>query len=753
MRYCKTHKGYVMKIKVFLLAAVCALSGFGVVLEQGDLMLCADKTMLALTAGPLRAQASLAYHYPDAADFREVAVDDGRFGAGKGVEITHASGEKERFLLYPGWPFVFVQKMLKNASSQAAVVNRVAYPVFALSGRSTEKPWKILGTGGLVSPEKNAGSYMWSAAGEPESGMAAVAGFISTDRASGVVRTALSGDGKLSLLPHADYGRLVLEPGREEWSEVLAAGLFPVAQDGLERYADAIARFYDVKLKPTPAVHCTWYVDHASSDAVLRARADFIAQALRPYGMNVVQVDDGWQIGEKKNGPKKVFTDSNPKGPYPGGMKAAADHIRARGMAPGIWLMPFCGTHDDAFFADKQDWFVKHADGRPFDNTWSGTAYDLTREDTRAFLFDTVHRIVHDWGYTYLKLDGILTGGAYRQIYVNDSFQEDGMGEARLSNPKITQTEMMRNSLDLLRQAAGPDAFLLGCCSQQNMRSLGAVIGKVDAMRVGPDAYGDWRGLLVAPKYGSWQYFYHGRLWHNDPDPFYVRPGLPLNEARAIATWVAVSGQMNTTSESYAALPPERLAIIRATMPAHGGAARPLDLFERPLPAFWRVVSGARESFGVFNWGDGEEAFTRKVAGDGRARVALGFWSGALTPVFTDTLTCALPGRSAESFAVCAVGEAPQAIGTSRHVVQNGSCLGAERWDEQARSLTVEAACVAGDPVELRILTLTTRGARKALHVKSAAEVEAVAAGENLLRIRLKSPETGMIPVTVFFEK
>lgn len=740
-----------MKKYLFLLAVAFALPGLCVVIEEGDLILAADKTMLVITSNPVRTQANLSYQYSGAAGFKEITLENARFGAGRGVEITHASGEKERFFVCAGWPFVFVQKMLKNASAETLRLNRVNYPVLTISGKGTETPWKVFGTAGLVEAEKNKGSYMWSAAGKPEGGVAAVMGFISTDRASGVVRTSLSDDKKLSLLPHVDYGRLLLDPGQEEWSEVLVAGLFPAAQDGLERYADAIARLYDVKLKPMPIVHCTWYVDHASSDAAMRPRTDFIAEALQPYGMNVVQIDDGWQIGEKKNGPKKVFTAHNPKGPYPDGMKGIADHIRAKGMVAGIWLMPFSGTHNDSFFADKQDWFVKYEDGRPFDNNWSGTAYDLTRADTRQFLFETVRRITHEWGYTYLKLDGILTAGAYKQIYVNDSFREDGMGEAVLGNPKITQTEMMRNSLDLLRKAAGDDVFILGCCAQQGMRSLGGVFGKVDAMRVGPDAYGDWKGLLRAPEYGTWQYFYHGRLWHNDPDPFYVREKYPLNEARAIATWVAVSGQMNTTSERYDKLPAERLALIRATMPAHGGIARPLDLFERPLSAFWQVKTGARQSLGLFNWADGEETFTRDIFNDCTAYVAFGYWSNALTPPQTGPFSFTLPGRSAESFAICPLGDAPQVIGTNRHIVQNGSCLGAERWEGQ--SLAFEVACVANDPVEIRILTLSKTGEWKPGDVKTEAEVESVQNEKNLLRIRVKSAKSGMVPVAVAFEK
>ena len=53
-------------------------------------------------------------------------------------------------------------------------------------------------------------------------------------------------------------------------------------------------------------------------------------------------------------------------------------------------------------------------------------------------------------------MDGLWTGTATEQIYVNDGYHDDHMGsKLRSHNPRKTNIEAFRD-LKLLRQAAGP---------------------------------------------------------------------------------------------------------------------------------------------------------------------------------------------------------------------------------------------------------------------------------------------------------
>ena len=117
-----------------------------------------------------------------------------------------------------------------------------------------------------------------------------------------------------------------------------------------------------------------------------------------------MQIDDGWQMGDPKgNGPRKNFSAHDPKGPYPDGMKPTADAIRAAGSQPGLWILPFGGTWNDPFFAPHQDWFVKRADGKPFDTAWGGTCLDMTHPGARDFVKGEIRQAMQDWGYRYLQ--------------------------------------------------------------------------------------------------------------------------------------------------------------------------------------------------------------------------------------------------------------------------------------------------------------------------------------------------------------
>ncbi len=127
--------------------------------------------------------------------------------------------------------------------------------------------------------------------------------------------------------------------------------------------------------------------------------------------------------------------------------------------------------------------------------------------------------------------------------YVNLAYKDDHFGDAVLHDPDKTNIEAFRSGLKLVREAAGKDVFLLGCCASQNMRSYGGAFGLVDAMRVGPDnGGGSWKSVLTGPRIASRHYHLNGRIWYNDPDVVYVRPSLSLDQARANASWVADHG-------------------------------------------------------------------------------------------------------------------------------------------------------------------------------------------------------------------
>ena len=662
-----------------------------------------------VTAGELRAAG------PNASVSQIV---DPRFGRVQVLRVSHAQAGDDEILLADGLPFVLIRPALRNSTGEVSTVRQVQACRMALDLGMATEAIRVLGTGGLASPADKPGSYMWMAAADPPSRRGVVAGWLTTDRGSGVVSAAVE-NGQLQLNAHLDYGRLRLAPGQTEPLETLAIGWFDDVRLGLEAWADAVAKVQQVHLPPQPAGYCTWYHSGASNEKELAATATLAAEKLAPFGFSVIQIDDGWQEGDPKgNGPRKNFTAYRAAGPYPGGMKAAADDVLARGLVPGIWFMPFAGTYNDPWFESHPDWFVKRADGTPYDTAWGGTCLDMTHPGMQEYLRGIVQRLTHEWGYRYLKMDGLYTGAGVPQIYVNDAYKEDGIGDAVFHDPDKTNIQAYRDGLKLVRETAGPEVFLLGCCANQNMRSYGGALGLVDAMRIGPDNGASWQGVLTGPTYGSRNYFLHGRVWYNDPDPVYVRSALTVEQARVSCSWAGITGQLTLGSDDFARLPPERLAILQRVLPAHGLQARPIDLFDEPLPRIWLVTDARREPrrdvLGLFNWSDQPQVFDGSLARIGLPAggkyLVFDFWSGAMLPPLEDRLQLTVAPRSCAVLAVRAIAGHPQLLSTSRHVSQGMVDVLDERWDAGTRMLSGASRVVGGDDYELRIATYTPAG-------------------------------------------
>ena len=129
---------------------------------------------------------------------------------------------------------------------------------------------------------------------------------------------------------------------------------------------------------------------------------------------------------------------------------------------------------------------------------WGGRMYALdgAHPAARQWLFDLARRVVHEWGYDYLRLDQLQWASA---------------GGSHFGG--LTPAEACRLGLGALRDGAGSDAFLLGCDAP-----LQASIGFVNGMRIAPDATADGAGIQVRAHAAALRSFYHRGVWLNEPD-------------------------------------------------------------------------------------------------------------------------------------------------------------------------------------------------------------------------------------------
>jgi len=238
----------------------------------------------------------------------------------------------------------------------------------------------------------------------------------------------------------------------------------------------------------------------------------------------------------------------------------------------------------------------------------------------------------------------------------------------------------------------------------------------------------------------------------------YVRKGMPIEHARLICSWAAVTGQLTVASDWLPGLPADRLDLLRRAWPNHPLKPRPVDLFEQDLPRVWHLAwecSGARRDLvGLFNW-DGEKA-ARFALPAGRiglpeAKAYVGFdcWADRFLEPFEGTLEAEVPPGACRVLAVRPAADHPQVVSTSRHITQGVVDLVAEAWDAGAKTLAGTSRVVAGDPYEVRIVAgddgeAWTAGKAELVGAPKGATVSVTQDGGHV-RLAIASPETGEV--------
>jgi hypothetical protein len=713
-------------------------------------------------------------------------VRDTVFGFGKGVVVIQADGSTASLELYPDLPFLLVRGTRHNGGTNLLDITQLVPATFTLDLAEPPAQLMTVGTGGLLPPDKNPGSYLFLTCADPATRRGVVAGWLTEDRGSGVLFSDVH-DGQVGFTARIDYGHLRIPAGQSAAVETLALGIFDDARIGEELYADAIKKQYDIKLRPPPAVYCSWYAEkhgEAGDEKSTVELAKFAEKELKPFGFGVVQIDDQWQDSKQFNGPRRGFDRVRPDGPYAHGIAPVAAEVNKLGLTFGLWWLPFARNYQDPEYKERQDWFVRRTDGRPYDTKWGGTCLDLTHPQVQAQLA-RIAKLYRSWGVTYYKMDGLWTGAACEQIYVNDGYKEDHFGNTLpFHDPLVSNVEAYRSGLKLLRQNAGEDVFFSACCIAQNMRELTA-IGLVDSMRIGPDYNADGNGAKTGPIRGSRLYFLNGRVWWNDPDPAKVRASaagssadpaatgaVTLDQARLGASWVALSGQFFLNSDWLPDLPADRLDVLKRTMSHHDATTRPVDYFDNYLPTIWLVTATndtvRRDVIGVFNQEKMElkvDYTCDKLGLDSAKRYfAFDFWGNEPLLSFSGQFQCVVPAKSCRVIAVRPAADHPVLVSTSRHVTQGIVDVTGEKWSATRRTLSGVSQVIGNDAYELRVAGLNEDGNKwklasvtvsandKAAGVAIAPK-PAVVGEEGWCRVGIDSKENRAVHWTLVFTK
>lgn len=258
---------------------------------------------------------------------------------------------------------------------------------------------------------------------------------------------------------------------------------------------------------PAPSGWCSWYGYQRAFDLdVLAANLDVMETAGLP--VDVVQLDDGWQ---------RSLGDWEPAARFPA-LDALAGRVADRGRALGLWLTPFTADVRSRVVAEHPGWWIPGVTA-PFGTEADMRVLDVTVPAARDHLAAVIRRLTAS--ARWLKLDFLYAGA--------------------LDGPRHRETGGLtayREGLAVIREAAAPGTFLVGCGAPL----LASAGGCLDAVRTSPDTAGTFQpagGDLTQPagrsavEAGRARAYLHGRALRADPDCIIARPSAERREELA----------------------------------------------------------------------------------------------------------------------------------------------------------------------------------------------------------------------------
>jgi hypothetical protein len=493
--------------------------------------------------------------------------------------------------------------------------------------------------------------------------------------------------------------------------------------------------FDDSYFRKAPLVWCSWtsYYGEVREEDIVR-NTDWLAENLKPYGIEYVQLDDGYDRGE--NG-RHYWIEKWDQTKFPHGPQWLTNYIKSKGLRPGLWIVPnaYAGA-----FEEHPDWYLYDKQGKVILDYRTPTL-DSTNPQVLDFLkkeFSTLR----DWGFEYYKFDGEHAVPKYAPT----------VDLSRLYDKSIDPIVAYRNRLKLIRETVGPKTFIEGCPAGTPLNG----IGYFNSYFNGEDVYNNWLGMYALFSSINANAFLNHMVVYVMPGegievgprmsieeaskkryPSVVRIarsregrlaglGTTLPEARTLVSYVSLTGVVYSLSSVMPDLPEERVQLLKKTMPTL--PILPVDLFSRGTDMRWdrfknaqadfyihnypeildlkvNAKSGVYDVVGLTNWRSETARRTLSFADKLGLRpdssyVVFDFWAQKPLGVFKGQMSVEIEPHDTRVFMIHPLQNHPQLIGTSRHISGALSILNLA-WDSSRNTLSGSSQTVPGDDYTL----------------------------------------------------
>ncbi len=499
-----------------------------------------------------------------------------------------------------------------------------------------------------------------------------------SEEGTGLIAQSVMSDGfVLGAGKKARSNRFVLLIGRDIYS-------------ALEEYASIMGKINSARTSSIVNGWCNWFFtyEHVTEDEVIR-NAEYAARGLKPYGLEYIQIDEGYQRWHGE-------WDSNDR--FPHGMKWLADRIKSLGLKPGLWIAPYVISEPTGIFEKHKDWLIKHPDGSlkrvgPWpseDSDWARNetpkryGLDITHPEAAKWMSDLFEKVSKQWGYEMIKID-----------FVDWSL----LSAHHYSDPSVTRAMAYRRGFEIMRNAIGNDCHLQDC-------GPGPItVGLIDSMRIELDQnYGyereAWKTYFTHSASSSpaaaKRWYFHKRTWINDADHLCMSLLSP-SRAQAAATLLALTGGNIISGDRLPDLDPVRLEILKKTLPSWGEAARPVDLFDTDQHRIFAL--NVKKPFGewtVAGFFNSDESEMREFVlplnrfwlDDNKTYIAYDFWNCRYYGEIRNELKASIPPASVLLLSIHDKPDVPKIISTDRHILQGAVELEDVKWDIEKQTLS-----------------------------------------------------------------
>ena len=291
---------------------------------------------------------------------------------------------------------------------------------------------------------------------------------------------------------------------------------------------------------------CSWpaYFKNVNTENITKT-ADFIAEKFLPYGMNFMQVDDGYMNGEPGIYEHISYVDSWMRGSkrFPDGAVGIAKLIKDRGLEPGIWFNPDFYKYE--LKEGQRDIICREVSGRERSSFWIKHMPDMS-DYTITNYYVPVFEAFKKAGFKYLKIDGL------RHIFF------EGLNMAY--EPKEAQRRL-RNFALASRVALGDDVYLLGCWGM-----LTELAGAFDACRISLDSLEKWFSAHKQLFHFA-EFFTSQRIVYlNDPDHIVMHANHEWSRTRV--STISLGGGLLTYGDKNEDMDDELVYMLQRGLPS-----------------------------------------------------------------------------------------------------------------------------------------------------------------------------------------